>query len=992
MNPHDRERVKELLAQAAGLDIGRRRSYIEENAADSAVAREALDLLKTLDDSDFLAAVTGAGIPAPSTAPALEGPGTQIGRYKLLQQIGEGGFGTVFMAEQVEPVMRRVALKIIKPGMDTRQVIARFEAERQALAMMDHPNIARVLDAGATAAGRPFFVMELVRGEPVTRYCDRNQLGVEERLSLFQDICGAVQHAHQKGIIHRDIKPSNVMVTVADGRPLPKVIDFGIAKATAMKLTDKTLFTEIHQLIGTPQYMSPEQAEVAGVDVDTRSDLYSLGVLLYELLAGSPPFDVARLRSASIAEIQRIIRDEEPPRPSVKLRTLAASSNIAALPRESTGIHHSDDSAIDIARRRRTEPMLLARRLKGDLDWIVMKCLEKNRARRYETAAALADDISRYLAREPVTAMPPSAGYKLRKFVQRHRGAMLAGGAVALTLVGATGVSIVFAIRASRALGLARTSQALAEKRADETRQVARFQSDLLAGIDVQAMGHDFKELFREKVKDSLSRQFVGEWPDRRKLTEEEIAAHLADYDRVVGPAQAVDVARDVLDKYILGNDIDAVKSRFADQPAVQADLLYTLGILCRTLGLHDKSEAALQRALELQLSLPEPDELARADAESELSGALSAQDRHGEAEQLRRDALATYRAHYGELHPKTITGTNMLALALYNQGKHAESEALLREALALARQLPPADHAVLAQVLNDLGGALHARDQVQEAEPLIRESLDIRRRLLGDEHKEVADSLNNLAGIHYSRGDFDGAWELLEQSLDIKRKLLGDESVEIATLLNNLASIKYREKDYATAKTIYADALDMYRRILGDEHNEVVGTLNNLAMIYKFSGESEESEPMLREALDIRRRIRGPDHPEVALSIANLALQREDQGDLKEAEKLFREAVAINHRQLPANHTWRITSDIGLMRMLLADKRLDEMETFLKQAYDELQKAPAADDDDRNRYIQCFIRLYQERHEADPGKGHDQTAAQWQEKADALSPQPNAD
>ena len=320
-----------------------------------------------------------------------ERPGTIIGPYKLLEQIGEGGMGVVFMAEQTQPIQRKVALKIIKPGMDTQQVIARFEAERQALALMDHPNIARVLDAGTTESGRPYFVMELVRGVPVTDYCDRHRLSIRERLELFVTICQAVQHAHQKGIIHRDLKPTNVLVTQHDGRPLVKVIDFGVAKATGQKLTEKTLFTGFAQLIGTPLYMSPEQAELSAPDVDTRSDIYSLGVLLYELLTGSTPFESERLKAAAFDEMRRIIREEEPPRPSTRISTLA------------------QQAISTVSEKRNSDPRHLSRLFQGELDWIVMKTLEKDRNRRYETASALAADVEHYLARRTGAGLPAVA-------------------------------------------------------------------------------------------------------------------------------------------------------------------------------------------------------------------------------------------------------------------------------------------------------------------------------------------------------------------------------------------------------------------------------------------------------------------------------------------------------------------------------------------------------------------------------------------------------
>ncbi|MBN9692485.1 MAG: protein kinase [Verrucomicrobia bacterium] len=374
-------------------------------------------------------------------------PGERIGRYKLLEVIGEGGCGVVYMAEQEEPVRRRVALKIIKPGMDSRSVVARFEAERQALAMMDHPNIARILDGGTTPQGRPYFVMELVRGIRITDYCDQARLTTTERLRLFVPVCQAVQHAHQKGIIHRDLKPSNILVTINDGIPVPKVIDFGIAKATAQRLTDKTLFTQFHAFIGTPAYTSPEQAALSSVDVDTRSDIYSLGVLLYELLTGRPPFDGQELLRSGLDELRRILREVEPPRPSTRLETLDLQT------------------ATEMSRRRQATFEDLTGRIRGDLDWIVMKCLEKDRNRRYETANGLALDIQRHLGSEPVAARPPSAGYKLQKWVRRHRWGVAAGSAVALAVVIGLTVSLWQAARARRALNeLRATAPAFAEQ------------------------------------------------------------------------------------------------------------------------------------------------------------------------------------------------------------------------------------------------------------------------------------------------------------------------------------------------------------------------------------------------------------------------------------------------------------------------------------------------------------------------------------------------
>ena len=364
--------------------------------------------------------------------PLTEVLGTRVGPYKLVQKIGEGGMGVVFVAEQERPVKRRVALKVIKPGMDTNQVIARFEAERQALAMMDHPNIAKVLDAGTTDAGRPYFVMELVKGVPITDYCDTVHLTPKERLGLFIPVCAAIQHAHQKGIIHRDVKPSNVLVTMQDGKPVPKVIDFGIAKAIEQRLTERSLYTDHGAIVGTLEYMSPEQAEMSALDVDTRTDIYALGVLLYELLTGSTPLERARLRKAGYAEILRRIKEEEPPKPSTRLKD-------------------SGEALPSVAALRKTEPAKLAKLIRGDLDWIVMKALEKDRTRRYETANGFARDIQKHLDGDPVEACPPSAGYRLSKFARKHRAALFTAGAFAALLMFATLLSVSLAVWASRA-------------------------------------------------------------------------------------------------------------------------------------------------------------------------------------------------------------------------------------------------------------------------------------------------------------------------------------------------------------------------------------------------------------------------------------------------------------------------------------------------------------------------------------------------------------
>src|SRR5262245_56134267 len=441
---------EELFAAAIEKPVEERAAFLDDACGGDASLRAQLEALVSAHDRpDSLLDEPACDETLQIAHPLAEDVGTMIGPYKLLEHIGEGGFGAGFMAEQTHPVKRKVALKVLKPGMDTRQVIARFEAERQALALMDHPNIARVFDGGATDSGRPYFVMELVRGIPITDYCDQSNLPVPERLELFVTVCRAVQHAHQKWIIHHDIKHSNVLVTLQDDKPTVKVIDFGVAKATSGQLTDKTLCTGFAQMIGTPLYMSPEAA-FGGLDVDTRSDIYSLGVLLYELLTGTTPLDKYRLKKAAYFEIQRIFREEDPPRPSTRLSDLSKNGSHAPRTEASTASRHSANgtrsepvarpsSLGSIAAVRKVEPHRLGQLLRGELDWIVMKALEKDRSRRYATALGLASDVEHYLADEPVEACPPSAWYRFRKFGRRNRSALAMG----LIIVGALLATIV---------------------------------------------------------------------------------------------------------------------------------------------------------------------------------------------------------------------------------------------------------------------------------------------------------------------------------------------------------------------------------------------------------------------------------------------------------------------------------------------------------------------------------------------------------------------
>jgi serine/threonine protein kinase/tetratricopeptide (TPR) repeat protein len=598
-----------------------------------------------------------------------ERAGSRVGPYILREQIGEGGFGLVFVAEQQEPVRRKVALKVIKPGMDTRAVVARFEAERQALALMDHPNIAKVLDAGATDSGRPYFVMELVNGAPITEYADAHHLTPKDRLGLFVQVCQAVQHAHQKGIIHRDLKPSNVLVTVIDGVAIPKVIDFGVAKAVGQQLTDKTVYTRFAAMVGTPLYMSPEQAELSGVDVDTRADIYALGVLLYELLTGTTPFDRERFRKAAFDEIRRIIQEEEPPRPSTRLTSLGETLTATAA-------------------RRGTEPAKLAGVIRGELDWIVMKCLEKDRGRRYETATGLAKDVQRHLSGDPVEACPPTLGYRLRKAYLRNKTAVLTAGAFAAVMVVATAVSLAFGIQATRAERLAaaeRDRAVAAEQKAKEQADAAGFLLDNLLGQDDGEMNT------------------IGNVPFKTLL------------DRAV-------------------KELDRDRSR---DPVAVARIRSRMGRAYIALGKYDDARAQLEPAREaLQRELG-TDHLEAIATQEQL--ALANGQNFRTAESLLRDVLARRRATQGATHPDTIH--TILSLGNFcaregSQGKKektSEGEALYREALGLAVPAHGPDSRIAINCKLRLAGFIARKGMYEESQRLTREAVASAHRIYAE-------------------------------------------------------------------------------------------------------------------------------------------------------------------------------------------------------------------------------------------------------------------
>ena len=877
------------------------------------------------------------------TYPQTEQAGSVFaGRYKLLEEIGEGGMGSVWVAEQTEPVRRKVAVKLIKPGMDSKTVLARFEAERQALAVMNHPNIAKVLDGGLTESGRPYFVMEYVKGIPITEYCDAMRLSVPERLDLFIQVCGAVQHAHQKGIIHRDLKPSNILVAPYDDKPVPKVIDFGLAKAMNQSLTERTLHTAHETVLGTPIYMSPEQAQLNNLDVDTRSDLYSLGVLLYELLTGSTPLEKQRFKQAGWDEVRRIIREEEPPRPSTRISSCQTLPSLAA--------------------GRRTEPIQLTNQVRGELDWIVMKALEKDRNRRYETANGFALDLQRYLNGEPVLAAPPSTSYWLQKLARKHRAALISATLFALFLIGGGTVSIWQAVRATRA-----ESQALAAER--------QAKNDRALALNQQKLAEERETRARENEKKAQAAETAAKESD---ATAKDVLNFVRDkiFAAARPPLNNGGLGKDVTLRQALDEAETKITESFAKRPRVEARLRSILDSTYAALGETQLAGVQIERAFALAKQHYGVDDEFTAGLEYAVQDYYRFAGRSAEAIQLLEESLARRRKTLGPENRITVSTLEYLALACENDQRTEEARKLRTELaeLQVKLELPSED----TKKIWVLGSRYQRERKFEEAALLYEKALPELTAKYGPDNTEILRLNTNLATQYLFLERYREAVGIMEPVYERAVRTLGATHGVTRGLLQNLSFAFTKIGRQAEAVHLIETALPAFQRDYGPTNHYLNGLLINLTGGYVDLQQYQKGIQLLEETIaaipekdrlayinfesllqnledsheslgnvteasrirvDLERFIRTKEKPESLGLAAGLTLLggiQIDRDQFAEAERLMREAYAIRASKEPQG--WRVNSAKMLLGISLSGQgRFVEAEPFLKDGLEQL-------------------------------------------------------
>ncbi|HTW44480.1 MAG TPA: serine/threonine-protein kinase [Acidobacteriaceae bacterium] len=793
-------RVGELFNAALELDPADRDKFLSSACGSDISLRHEIDsLLSAYDRSSELsrAPATAAETPEPQ-------PLESIGPYRLIRRIGEGGMGQVWLAEQSEPLRRQVALKLIRSGIFDDTLLARFQAERQSLALMDHPAIAKVFDAGATSAGQPYFVMEYVAGEPIARYCDQKKLSITQRLELFIKVCEGVQHAHQKAIIHRDLKPANILVVEVDGEPVPRIIDFGLAKAASPAAAGESLFSHVWGIAGTPGYISPEQA--AGGDIDTRSDVYSLGVILYELLTGAPPFDTAKWRKLPFDQVLRTLREEDPPRPSARLST--------------------EKDLFASAAQRATDPKHLRTQLHGDLDSITMKALEKDRARRYGTPVEMATDIRRHLAHEPVLARPASIRYRFGKYLRRHR---VAAGVVSTLVILLAGFAVLQAVQLRRIT-----------RERDRANRITEFMTGMFKVSDPsEARGNQVRA---REILDRASSQVesgLANDPDlqtQMMMVMGQVYENLGLYDRAESLYRQADAIREqklgpenndtlktrtsigwVLfrrgryhDSEALLRQVLAIRMR-RDGPANPETLavMSYLGVVLGAEGHADRAEELERQVYNLRLKQLGPDNVETLSAMNHLVLALLGQGKWSEAETLDRQQLAIFQRLEGNDAPNTLMASENLGIILYREGRFAEAESTVRKTLAIKQRVLGPDHPETLRTMNTLTAVLTDEGKLAEAQAIEEQVIAARTRLLGPDHPLTLSAMSNLAEILTRRGDYPRAEKLLMQTRDVDVRALGPDDPNTALSTYNLACLKLREGDRNAALRLLQDAVD---------------------------------------------------------------------------------------------------------------------------------------------------------------------------------------
>ena len=816
--------------------------------------------------------------------------GAWIDRYKLVSFLGEGGMALVYLAQQEYPIQRKVALKLIKPGMDSTRIIARFEAERQALAQLHHPNIAQIFDAGTTEEGRPYFVMEYVEGQSITAYCDRHHVSIDDRLGLFQQVCHGIHHAHQRGIIHRDIKASNVLIDIQDDQVVPKIIDFGVARAVRQPLVEHTVQTEDGHLIGTPEYMSPEQVNLGSEGIDVRSDVYSLGVLLYVLLTGALPFDAKRLRQGGIDAVRRVIREEDPKTPSTRLVSLA-------------------QEAPEIAANRDTEVQLLARRLRRELEWIPLKAMRKEREERYQSASELAGDIQSYLEGGRLLAGPPSTVYRLRKFLRRHK-ALVAGVLVvlAVSLMG-TVVSIILAMGQARA----RT----------EAQAVSDFlRHSVLESLDPFKVGGrriTIRSVF-DVASESLEGNFAGP-----AIAEAEIRF-------TVGHAYWSLGIYDQAERH-LSHALAIQQHRLgSEDPATLASMHY-LGWLRFSQSRYAEAEQLLLQARDARrnvLGEQHPDTLLSMSA---LACTYTMHGRFEEAEELIERALQAARALDAE-HPYVPPFMNALALTYEQQGRYEEAEYLAAQGLAIAQRVLGKNDWFALLLKHTLAKTYRAQGRYKEAEDLLQITLQGRQEAWGPEHPDTLETMADLGWLYYNQGRYEEAETLLREALDATGHVLGEEHIITAHCLRGLGTLYLSQGRYHEAERSLKQALEIAGGLLGEKNYHIPKGTNTLAEVYMAQGRLKEAEKEFLQTLEAKRHVWSDDHPEICETINDLAVLRREQQRYEKAESLLRKALDGRQRRLGQDHPDTLESMHELALLYIAKEDHEQAAPLLLDAF----------------------------------------------------------